>query len=175
MSTTTHTAEEVFIEFSCSKLKQLTDRIGVCLGKLTEEQVWARGSDNANAIGNLVLHLCGNVRQWIGHGIGGHPDDRQRDDEFNAKGGITVESLRSRLQAAVADATAVIAAMPHEDLVATTNVQSYNIPKIQAIYHVVEHFSQHTGQIIFATKFLTGEELGFYTHLKNPAHGEKTP
>ena len=169
------TVDQVFVEFSSRKLLQLTERIGVCLSKLSDEQVWARGSENANAIGNLVLHLCGNVRQWICHGVGGAPDMRQRDEEFNARGGVPVAELQSRLQGVVNEAVAVINALTPADLETITHVQKYDITKCEAIYHVVEHFSQHTGQIIFATKFLTGEELGFYTHLKNPSHGEKTP
>ncbi len=169
------TTDQVFIAFSCRKLEQLTERIGVCLAKLSEEQVWARGSENANAIGNLVLHLSGNVRQWICHGVGGQPDIRRRDDEFNAQGGVSIAELQARLQAAVNEAVAIIGALTPEGLTAITHVQNYDITKCEAIYHVVEHFSQHTGQIIFATKFLTGDELGFYTHLKNASHGEKTP
>ncbi|BDC49076.1 hypothetical protein F183_A13920 [Bryobacterales bacterium F-183] len=168
-------SEQAFIGFSCNKLTQLTERIGVCLGKLTDDQVWARGSENSNAIGNLVLHLCGNVRQWIGHGVGGSADVRERDAEFNAQGGVSVAELQAKLQATVADAVATIRSLTSEDLIAVTHVQNYDVPKIEAIYHVVQHFAEHTGQIIFATKFLTGQELGFYTHLKNPKHGETTP
>lgn len=168
-------SEQAFIGYSCDKLTQLTERIGVCLGKLTGEQVWARGSENSNAIGNLVLHLCGNVRQWIGHGVGGSADVRERDAEFNALGGASVAELQAKLQATVADAVATIRSLTSEDLIAVTHVQNYDVPKIEAVYHVVQHFAEHTGQIIFATKFLTGQELGFYTHLKNPGHGETTP
>ena len=169
------TTDQIFIEFSSRKLLQLTERIGVCLAKVSEEQVWARGSENANSIGNLVLHLSGNVRQWIGHGVGGQPDVRQRDSEFNAQGGVSIADLFGRLQAIVTDATVIINGLTPKDLESVTHIQNYDISKCEAIYHVVEHFAEHTGQIIFATKFLTGEELGFYTHLKNPAHGEKTP
>ena len=145
------------------------------MSKLGEEQAWARNSANENAIGNIVLHLCGNLHQWIGHGVAGHSDIRQRDEEFNATGGVSLTGLRARLETAVAVAPAAIEQLPAGDLLTIVSVQNYNIPKMEAIYHVVEHFAEHTGQIIFATKLLTGEELGFYTHFRNPAHGEKTP
>lgn len=167
--------EGVFIEFSSRKLRQLSERIGVCLSKLTEEQVWARSSTNANAIGNIVLHLCGNLRQWIGHGVVGLPDIRERDAEFNATGGADISALRAHLEKAVAEAATAIEQLPAEDLLTVVSVQKYSLPKMEAIYHVVEHFAEHTGQIIFATKLLTGDELGFYTHLRNPTHSEKTP
>ena len=169
------TTDQIFIEFSSRKLLQLTERIGVCLAKLTEEQVWARDAESSNAVGNLVLHLTGNVRQWICHGVGGQPDVRQRDSEFNAHGGVPVAEMLDRMQAVIRDATAIINGLTPADLEAVTHIQNYDISKCEAIYHVVEHFSEHTGQIIYATKFLTGEGLGFYTHLKNPNHGEKTP
>jgi uncharacterized damage-inducible protein DinB len=169
------TTDAIFIEFSCRKLRQLAERIGVCLGKLTEEQVWARKSTNENAVGNIVLHLCGNLRQWIGHGVAGLPDVRERDAEFNAMGGVSIPSLQAKLEQTVAETIAAIESLSASDLLTVVAVQKYHIPKMEAIYHVVEHFAQHTGQIIFATKLMTGGELGFYTHLRNPAHGEKTP
>jgi uncharacterized damage-inducible protein DinB len=169
------TTDAVFLEFSGRKLRQLSERIGVCLSKLTEEQVWARKSTNENAVGNIVLHLCGNLRQWIGHGVAGLPDIRERDAEFNAVGGTDIGTLRAQLEKTVAETVRAIEQLPAEDLLTVVSIQKYSIPKMEAIYHVVEHFAQHTGQIIFATKLLTAEELGFYTHLRNPEHTEKTP
>jgi len=165
----------IFIEFSVKKLRQLTDRIEACLGKLSAGQIWTRGSDEENAIGNLVLHLCGNVRQWIVAGVGGAADVRERDAEFAARGGSSPAELAARLRAVVEEAVAVIAAVPAGRLPQRIAVQKYDVSVMEAIYHVVEHFSGHTGQIIFATKMLTGEDLGFYRHLNAPAHAEKTP
>jgi len=167
--------DRLFLEFSAKKLGQLAGRITECLGRLSEEQVWARGSDNENAVGNLVLHLCGNLRQWIGFGVAGKPDIRVRDQEFAARGGITVAELSERLKATVQEVADTLKNLPTERLVQRTKIQSYEILVLEAIFHVVEHFAQHTGQIIFATKMLTGDDLGFYKHLGKPAHQEKTP
>jgi uncharacterized damage-inducible protein DinB len=155
-----------FLEYSAKTLQQLASRIETCLGSLNEDQVWARGSENENAVGNLVLHLCGNVRQWIVSGAGGRPDNRDRDSEFSAKGGIPVSQLAARLQAVVQEAVAVLGEVTAERLAERIVVQQYDVTVLEAIYHVVEHFSMHTGQIIFATKMLTGSDLGFYRHLK---------
>src|SRR5690348_17857478 len=103
------TLEREFLGFSSSKLQELASRIDTCLAQLTEEQVWARGGDNENAIGNLVLHLCGNVRQWIIAAVGGEPDGRQRDAEFAARGGMAIQNLRDRLAGTAAEAATVIA------------------------------------------------------------------
>ena len=170
------TIDRLFLDHSVSELRQLTGRIETCLGKLNEEQVWARGNENENAIGNLVLHLCGNVRQWIISGVGGQPDARARDAEFAARGGVAVADLNNRLRQTVDEAAGVIETVSPSRLSQRLLIQQYDVSILEAIYHVVEHFSMHTGQIIFATKMLTGEDLGFYQHLRSAsAHGEKTP
>ena len=167
--------QQEFRKCTIETLRQHSERIETCLGKLTAEQIWARGSENENAIGNLVLHLCGNVRQWIISGVGGTPDHRQRDQEFAARGGVAVAELVDRLRATIDEAVAVVGRVTAERLEQPLVIQGYHTTGLSAIYHVVEHFSGHTGQIIFATKMLTSEDLGFYRHL-NPkaAHAEKT-
>ena len=167
--------DRLFVDYSIQKLGQASGRIGVCLDKLSEEQVWAKGGGNENAVGNLVLHLCGNIGQWLISGVGGAPNTRDRDAEFAALGGIAVPELGALLQRGVEDGTAVIRAQTEETLARRIQVQKYDITVLEAIYHVVEHFAGHAGQIIFAAKMLTGEDLGFYGHLKYRAHAERTP
>jgi len=167
--------ESVFLKFSADKLEQLCGRIENCIDKLTPEQIWARGTQNENAVGNLMLHLAGNVRQWILHGVGGQPDTRARDTEFDARGGIPAEDLKRRLRTTVDEAVSLIRALPADQLTRPRTIQKhYDVTGLEAIYHVVEHFSGHTGQIIFATKLLTGEDLGFYAYLrKAQAEGQQ--
>jgi uncharacterized damage-inducible protein DinB len=172
----TDTLHQEFLRCSAERLRLSSGRVESCLGKLNEEQIWARGSAHENAIGNLVLHLCGNVRQWIISGVGGAPDVRQRDGEFAARGGVPVSELVERLRATVDEAAAVLERVTAERLMEPLTIQGYHATGMAAIYHVVEHFSGHTGQIIFATKMLTGDDLGFYRHLSRAAaHSEKTP
>ena len=121
------------------------------------------------------MHLCGNVGQWIGSGVGGKPDTRQRDAEFAARGDIQPAELAERLEKAVSEAAGIIRNLPHARLMEKTTIQKYDVTLMEAIYHVVEHFSQHTGQIIFATKLLTGQDLGYYKHLNQSKHFETTP
>lgn len=169
------TAEQSFLDYSARKLTQLGGRIADCLDRLTEEQIWARGGTNENAVGNLVLHLCGNAGQWIGHGVGGHPDTRQRDAEFAARGDAGTAELKHLLDEVLKSATSVIANLPPGRLVESITIQGYRVTVLEAIYHVVEHFSGHTGQIQYATKLLTGADLGYYRHLPASAHGEQVP
>jgi uncharacterized damage-inducible protein DinB len=171
------TLDRLFLACSVSQLRQKMDRIGTCVSQLGDEQIWARGSENENAIGNLMLHLAGNVRQWIVSGVGGTPDARDRDSEFAAQGGMTKAALESRLRQTVADAVEVIEQLTPERLATEVTIQGYHVSVLEAVYHVVEHFSMHTGQIIFATKMLTGSDLGFYRHLSGRGHGQgqRTP
>ncbi len=166
---------DLFREFSTRKLAQLAGRVDVCLDWLSDDQIWARGSENENAVGNLVLHLIGNTGQWVLSGVGGAPDTRARDDEFNEPSGVSKEELKARLAERIAAVNLVVSGVSDARLADRIQVQRYDVSVLEAIYPVVEHFAQYMGQIVFATKLLTGQELGFYTHLKRPAHGEKTP
>jgi uncharacterized damage-inducible protein DinB len=171
----------LFLEFSAKKLRQLLSRIHVCLELLDDERLWLRSGDSSNSIGNLCLHLSGNVRQWILHGVAGEPDTRARDAEFAARGGPDKAALWANLNTAVQHACAVIEQLPPEDLTRTVRPQHYDVSVLEAVYHVVEHFAQHTGQILYATKALTGADLGFYRHLSGtaqpppPPAGQETP
>ncbi len=168
--------DRIFLDYSARKLRQAAGRIEDCLARLTADQIWSRGAESENAAGNLVLHLAGNVRQWIVSGVGGAPDQRRRDEEFAARGGAAAADLSAHLRAAVDEAAAVIEALAADRLAEPIIVQNYNVTVLEAIYHVVEHFSGHAGQIIFATKLLTGEDLGFHRHLRaTEAHGATTP
>jgi uncharacterized damage-inducible protein DinB len=167
--------EEIFLDFSIRKLEQLTSRIADCLRMLSDDQVWAREGKNQNAVGNLVLHLSGNVGQWIVTGIGGAPDIRDRDQEFAAKNGPAGAELAERLRMSVEEAVRVLSRLSPSRLRDPLRVQDYEATVLEAIYHVVEHYSQHAGQIMYATKLLTGEDLGYYRHLTRGAHEEKTP
>ncbi len=166
----------LFLDFSVRKLEQYAARIRDCLGRLSGEQIWRRGGEHENAVGNLVLHLCGNLRQWIGHGAGGLADVRERPAEFAARSGLSREELAARLDETVREATAVLRALTPARLLETLVLQGYQVTVLEAVYHAVEHFSHHTGQILYATKQLTGEDLGYYRHLDVPgAAGDRTP
>jgi uncharacterized damage-inducible protein DinB len=168
--------ESEFLNFSADKLIQLLGRIETCVDRLSPEQLWTRGSEHEHTVGNLILHLAGNVRQWILAGVGGAPDHRDRDSEFAARDGIGAEELKARLRSTVEEAVALIRALPPARLTEIIRPQGYEGTVLAAIYHVVEHFAGHAFQIMFATKLLTGEDLGFYTHLSRAQpHREKIP
>ena len=167
--------ESIFVTATADKLAQICGRVEICVDKLAPDQIWIRHGENENAIGNLILHLAGNVRQWILGGVGGQHHIRDRDGEFTAREEFTTQELKGHLRSTVDAAVTLIRTLPPERLVEPITVQGYRVTVLEAILHVVEHFSGHAGQIIFAVKFLTGEDLGFYAHLRTKAHAEKLP
>lgn len=156
-------------EWASANLAENARKIDVCLAKLSNDQVWERGSAEENAIGNLVLHLCGNVTQYFVSGVGGAEDTRERDGEFNASGGVDVGALRVLLARTMSDVAAVLAAVVEERLMEVIRVQNRDITMMHAILKSTEHFGMHTGQIIAATKRLTQQPAGFFTHNRRPA------
>lgn len=149
----------LFLSASSTKLEQMTGFVAKCLGRLTDDQVWARGGEHENAVGNLILHLCGNMRQWIMHGVGGAADVRVRDEEFNASSGMSAKDLVRLFEKTIGEARGVIDSLPPEKLTERTTPQGRDVSKLEAIYQVVGHVQQHTGQIILLTKQMCGTDL----------------
>jgi uncharacterized damage-inducible protein DinB len=132
--------------------------------ELTSEQIWWRANPASNSVGNLALHLEGNVRQWIVSGLGGAPDRRERDLEFSQLSPIPRCILLARLRKAVRDADRVMGRLNGAALARTYSIQGFRVTGLRAVFHVAEHFSHHAGQIILLTKMLGGRDLKF-THL----------
>jgi uncharacterized damage-inducible protein DinB len=137
-------------------------KIRRCLDVLPRDAVWRRSDEDSNSIGNLLLHLAGNVRQWIVSGVGGAPDARYRSGEFAARDGGDVDELFAALRATLVEADAVIAALTPEMLLQRCTIQGRDITVLDAVYHVVEHFALHTGQIILLTKMYAPGRVRFY-------------
>ena len=137
-------------------------KIERCLEELSDEDVWWRANPESNSIGNLLLHLAGNVRQWIVSGVGGAPDERVRQQEFDERSGITRAELLTRLKQTLGEADSALAALDVSHLLEPRRIQGDDVVLLEAIFHVVEHFSMHTGQIILLTKMLKGGDLKFY-------------
>ncbi|MCD6064121.1 MAG: hypothetical protein K0R82_2032 [Flavipsychrobacter sp.] len=152
-------------EHSIYRMERNTPRIASCLEQLSEEEVWNRPNDSSNSVGNLILHLCGNITQYIISSIGHVPDNRERDKEFSAKGGFTKAELMQKLDTVVSEAVRVINDASAEELLRIRNVQGYTYSGIGNIIHVTEHYSYHTGQIAFWTKLLKNNDLGFYANI----------
>ncbi|MCA1577277.1 MAG: DUF1572 domain-containing protein [Acidobacteria bacterium] len=143
-------------------LEEYLPKIERCLERLTDEQIWWRANEESNSIGNLVLHLCGNARQWIVSGVGGESDPRERDAEFAQREVIARDELVALLRSTLADVGRVLKGLDTATLLERRTIQGSDVDVLEAIFHVTEHFSMHAGQILLLTKLLTREGLRFY-------------
>src|ERR1041385_4791730 len=137
-------------------------KIEIALERLTDDQIRWRPNENSNSIGNLVLHLCGNARQWIVCGVGGAADSRDRDAEFAQRDLVPRSELRSLLSRTLEDVDETLRGYDANRLLDRRTIQGSDVSTLEAILHVVEHFSMHTGQILMLTKMLTNSDLGLY-------------
>ena len=153
---------EEFKAQSIFRLEENTPRVAACLAHLNEDEVWMRPNDVSNSVGNLILHLCGNIRQYAISSLGGADDKRVRDVEFTTEGGYSKAELLVLLTTTVADATAVVKNTGTDELLRQRNVQGFLLSGIGIIIHITEHYSYHTGQIAFWVKQLKSKNLGFY-------------
>lgn len=143
-------------------LREYWPKICSCVKTLPEGDLWWKPNAASNSTGNLLLHLAGNVRQWIIAGVGEMPDTRIRHTEFEADGGQDAPALLSRLHDTLQEADAILARISQAELAAPRTIQGIDVTVMEAIYHVVEHFSAHVGQLIYITKLRTGQDLRFY-------------
>ena len=153
------------IQNAIYRIEESMRMIGKCFEKLTEEDIWQRPNDSSNSIGNIILHLCGNIRQYAISSLGGETDIRERDKEFDARSGWHKSNLFKMLEDTTTRAIEVIRGADRASLVEVRQVQGFGLSGIGIIIHVVEHLSYHTGQIAFWTKCLKDTDLGFYRGL----------
>jgi uncharacterized damage-inducible protein DinB len=147
---------------SLRHLREGQERIHACVKRLSDEQLWHRPNANTVSVGNLVLHLTGNVGQWINSTLGARPDQRERDSEFAERGPIDKRLLLEQLDATLASAFEVIRGLNAQDLERTWGVQGFRETGTGIVLHVVEHFSYHVGQITLHTKLLLDVDTGYY-------------
>jgi hypothetical protein len=159
-----------FLAYAVTRLHQSQDSIASCLDKLTDDQQWQRRGDYENSIANLLLHLEGNMRQWILHGIDDQLDVRQRDEEFTLTPSANPTDARACFDRTLDEACRVIAAVPAERLLEVIDPQPTGIWRhttiLEAIFKVVGHVEMHTGQIILLTKQFTASDLDLTTPRK---------
>jgi DinB family protein len=156
----------LFLDFSRGKLlEQYWPRLRGCVESLTDEQVWWRPNEASNSIGNLILHLNGNVRQWLVSSFNRLEDTRDRPAEFSERRVIPAAALLEKLGATMQGASEVLARLTEADLLTTFQIQGYTVNGLRAVYQVVEHFGMHYGQIVFITKLVRADDLGFYREL----------
>lgn len=164
-----------FLNFSRTKLlDQYWPRMKSCVDSLNADQLWWRPNSTSNSVGNLLLHLNGNVTQWLVNSFNGEPDLRDRPAEFAATEGASAAELIAKLEATLARAAQVLGRLTPVELLARYTIQGYNVRGLEAIYQVVEHFGLHYGQIVYITKTLLAKDLGFYKELSSTGRAQSS-
>lgn len=153
------------------ELAAATGIIGHCLRQLDDEQVWSRPAISMNSIGNLLLHLCGNVRQWIIAGVGGAADTRERQKEFDERGPIPKAELFSRVESTVLEASEVCKSVSEEQLLNRLRIQGFETTGLGAILHSVSHFRGHVQEIVHMSRAILDEAYEFHFVPKPPEQG----
>ena len=152
-----------FIQNARQLLKEeYLPKVERCVERLTDEQVWWRPNSESNSIGNLLLHLSGNARQWIVSGLGGETDKRERQAEFDERRIIARDELLALLRTTIADVDHVLAEFTPARLLDSFPIQGTQSTALAVIFHVTEHFSMHAGQVIYITKLLSSSDLHFH-------------
>lgn len=158
------TAQELAAAVAAEAGHELADawqRIRHCLDQLTDAQIWLRPSEAQNSIGNLLLHLQGNLRQWLVSGLGGAADVRHRPSEFSERGPIARAELVGRLGDVVREATAALARLSPEQLLQMHRIQGFDVSGLAAIFHSVPHFRGHAQEIVHMTRSQLGGAYRF--------------
>jgi len=157
------TVGKVYLSQASKHLRrEFLPKIRQCVNELSDEDIWWRPNSSSNSVGNILLHLCGNVRQWIIAGVGETEDARVRELEFTEQGPLPKEILLERLESTVEEAVQVLETLNPDRLLEMRHIQVYDTTVLQAVSHVVEHFSGHTGQIIYINKLLKDKDCRFY-------------
>ncbi|PYO10060.1 MAG: hypothetical protein DMD30_04120 [Gemmatimonadetes bacterium] len=154
---------EIFVARSRYWLtKEYPIKLRHCLNALPRGAVWARPNQDSNSVGNLLIHLTGNVTEWILGGVGGRSYKRYRAGEFAQRDGADASKLMDDLEGVLREADRVLAGLTEKDLERSVVIQERDTNVLGAIYHVVEHFAMHTGQIVFLTKLYAPGRIQFY-------------
>ncbi len=136
--------------------------VSIALSKIQEEEIWTKQNRSLPTLGNILLHICGNLKQYVISGVGGEEDNRDRELEFSTEDGFTRDELLQKLLFITSKVNSIIDEATEEKLLEKKKVQGFEFSGIGLILHAVEHFSYHTGQIAFQVKLIIDEPLGFY-------------
>ena len=158
---TDDSAAAAFIAESRQTLVSAQLKIVHCLNKLPDDDLYWRPFASANSVQDIILHLCGNVRQWIMHGVGDMPDVRDRPLEFADQRRWARTDLMEQLRTTVDEADAVLRDFDARRLTEPRTVQGFDSNLLSVIYDCVSHFVGHTHQIVYITRLRLGEDYRF--------------
>ena len=157
------TVSAEFIDSSRTLLgRDYMPKLRKIVAMLSEDDIWWRPNEASNSVGNMLLHMCGNLGQWVMSGAGGTPDNRDRPLEFTERGPITKADLMERVERMADQVDLVLANLGEDTFLDRLTVQKFDVSRLHAIYHSIEHFGYHLGQIAYVAKLRNGKDLEIF-------------
>lgn len=157
--------EIIKAEFKLRVLDESLSRIELCMSKLSDADLWHRPNENSNSVGNLIMHLEGNIRQYVISGVGGEKDVRKRPEEFEPENKKSRTELFDKLYQTLLTANKVVQQLAEEKFAESVSIQGFEHTRLSAILHVVEHLSYHVGQITYYTKAKKNIDTAYYGNM----------
>jgi uncharacterized damage-inducible protein DinB len=157
-----NTIQQEFKDQAIFRFQEKKTHITKCFQQLTEKDMWSRPNASSNSVGNIILHLCGNIGQYILSSLAQQPDVRERDLEFSTEGGLSKAELLHKLSTTIDEACAAVNACADAELLQKRQVQGFTFSGVGIILHAVEHLSYHTGQIAYLVKLRNDQQIGLY-------------
>lgn len=155
--------DRLFVERARDYLaSEYPKKLRLTIAALPQDKLWWRPNEESNSVGNLLLHLNGNLRQWIVAGVGGEAFERHRAEEFSAREGAAPSQLLTALERTLDDVDRVLSGLSAQRLAERCAIQGRDLTVLDAIFHVTEHFAYHLGQIILVAKMFAPGGVHFY-------------
>ena len=157
-----NTIQQEFKDQAIFRFQEKKVHIAKCFQQLREEDIWSRPNASSNSVGNIILHLCGNIGQYVLSSLAQQPDVRERDLEFSTEGGLSKEELLDKISTTIDQACAAVRACKEEELLREREVQGFVFSGLGVVLHAVEHLSYHTGQVAYLVKLRNDQQIGLY-------------
>lgn len=156
------TVTRAALDATANCLADCLDVIKHCLDQLSDEQIWWRPEPAMNSVGNLLIHLEGNLKQWIIAGLTASPDTRNRPAEFAAQGGASKTELLAKLAETVQEAADVLKKITPDEMLAKRRIQGFSVNGWDAVFNSLPHFKGHTQEIVCLTRQQKGPAYKFH-------------
>lgn len=151
-----------FKEQTIFRLQEKKEHIAKCFLQLSDADMWWQPNESSNSVGTIILHLCGNIGQYVMSSLGQQPDSRERDAEFSARNSHNKEELLQLISQTIDQASEVVENCTEEELLRVRMVQGFSFSGLGVVLHAVEHLSYHTGQIAYLVKLKNDQQIGLY-------------
>lgn len=152
MSVSAIDVHQSVIQAACRCLDHCLSVIEHCVGQLTDDQIWWRPQEPLNSIGNLLLHLNGNLQQWMIAGLRGTADTRNRPSEFATRTPTPGATLVEQLQATIHEIKQTLSAIRPEEMLTPRRIQGFDVTGWEAVFDSIPHLKGHTQEIVCLTR-----------------------